>query len=319
MTAAFNRVKESRWTMIMLPLVLLAGIGIVFTVMTGGNFLTTRNMKVIMQQSMIVGTVATGAMFIFATGNVNLAMGSCTALTATVAAIAYNATGSLGIMFAVAIGLGVLIMLFCVVLSTSLHVMVIHVTIVMMTLLSAIQSEIVGGASISLPYKMTSAANSANVPLMIFAGFVLFSILLFHLTPVGRYIKMVGANTQAAELTGMARSKALTIAFLMAGIGAGLAGLLLIFRTGSISNTTGGSINMDVMLAIVLGGMPVYGGSKSKAYAPIIGAITVTALNNGLLMIGVSASFLQGVRGVIFLLLLLIGNKRPVLLPANEG
>ena len=166
---------------------------------------------------------------------------------------------------------------------------------------------------------MTSAANSANVPLMIFAGFVLFSILLFHLTPVGRYIKMVGANTQAAELTGMARSKALTIAFLMAGIGAGLAGLLLIFRTGSISNTTGGSINMDVMLAIVLGGMPVYGGSKSKAYAPIIGAITVTALNNGLLMIGVSASFLQGVRGVIFLLLLLIGNKRPVLLPANEG
>jgi ribose transport system permease protein len=73
------------------------------------------------------------------------------------------------------------------------------------------------------------------------------------------------------------------------------------------------------MLAIVLGGMPVFGGSKSKAFAPVIGAITVTALNNGLLMVGVSASLVQGARGIIFLLLLLLGNKRTALLPAREG
>jgi ribose transport system permease protein len=73
------------------------------------------------------------------------------------------------------------------------------------------------------------------------------------------------------------------------------------------------------MLAIVLGGMPVFGGSKSRAFAPVIGAVTVTALNNGLLMTGVSASLVQGVRGIIFLLLLLMGNKRSQLLPAREG
>jgi ribose transport system permease protein len=102
-------------------------------------------------------------------------------------------------------------------------------------------------------------------------------------------------------------------------MGAGLAALLTIFRTGSITNTTGGSINTDVMLAIVLGGMPVFGGSRSKAFAPLIGAVTVTALNNGLLMIGVSASLVQGVRGIIFLMLLLMGTRRSQLLPAREG
>jgi ribose transport system permease protein len=117
----------------------------------------------------------------------------------------------------------------------------------------------------------------------------------------------------------LTRTRALTIAFIISGMGAGLAALLLIFRTGSITQTTGISINTDVMLAIVLGGMPIFGGSKSRAFAPVLGAVTVTALNNGLLMAGVSPSIVQGVRGIIFLLLLLIGTKRSILLPAREG
>lgn len=76
---------------------------------------------------------------------------------------------------------------------------------------------------------------------------------------------------------------------------------------------------MNCMLAIVLGGMPVFGGSKSRAYAAVIGAVTVTTLSTGLLMVGVSSTVLQGVRGVIFLLLVLAGNKRPQLLPTREG
>lgn len=313
------RIKENRFTLVLLPLVMLLFISLVFAVITSGNFLKPRNINVILQQAMIVATVSTGACFIFATGNVNIAMGSCTALVAALAAMSYGITKSLAVMFAVAILLGITIMIVCVLLSTMLKVMVIHVTIVMMILLTAIQSEVLGGRSISLPYAMTSAINKAYVPYIIFAAFVVFSIVVFHLTPIGRHIKMIGANERCAELTGLTRTRALTIAFVIAGLGAGLAALLTIFRTGSITNTTGGSINTDVMLAIVLGGMPIFGGSKSRAFAPVIGAVTVTALNNGLLMAGVSASLVQGVRGIIFLLLLLMGNKRFILLPAREG
>jgi ribose transport system permease protein len=310
---------ENRYIPILLPILLLVLIGLIFVILTKGNFLQARNINVIIQQAMIVATVSTGACFIFATGNVNIAMGSCTALVATLASMTYVATKSIAAMFVVAILLGIAIMIICVLLSTMLKVMVIHVTIVMMVLLTAIQSEVLGGSSVSLPYAMTNAVNKAYVPYIIFAGFVIFAIIVFHTTPVGRYIKMIGANEKCAELTGLTRTRALVAAFIIAGLGAGLSALLTIFRTGSITTATGGSINTDVMLAIVLGGMPIFGGSKSRAFAPIIGAVTVTALNNGFLMAGVNASLVQGARGIIFLLLLFIGNKRVALLPARES
>ena len=319
MNNLFVKIKESRWTLILLPFVILLVIALIFGLLTNGVFLGIRNLNVIFQQAMIIGIVATGACFIFATNNRNIAMGSCTALVATVAALAYNATGSIFVLFAVSIVFGVLVMLFCVMLSTVLNVKIIHVTIVMMHLLKAIQTEIVGGGAISISYDMTSAMNRAYVPYILLGVFLLFCIILFHFTRVGRHIKMVGANSNSAELTGLQTKRALLIAFILGGIGAGLGALLIIFRTGSITSFTGSGMNTDVMLAIVLGGMPVYGGTRSKAYAPILGAITVAALNNGLLMVGVSNAYIQGVRGIIFLILLLVGNKRTVLLPSREA
>ena len=69
----------------------------------------------------------------------------------------------------------------------------------------------------------------------------------------------------------------------------------------------------------MIGGMSCFGGSRSNTYAAIVGAVIVTVLNNGLLMIGVPSTLIQGVRGIVFLLLVLAGSKRSQLLPAREG
>lgn len=210
-------------------------------------------------------------------------------------------------------------MVTCALLSTIFRVPVIFITIVMMVLLRSIQSEILGGSIFSVPYAMTNALKEAYVPYIISIIFFVLCIVIFHFTEVGRSLKMVGSNEVCAYLTGVFRDKYLVISFLIAGIGVGIGAIMTIIRTGAISVTTGASMNMDVMLAIVLGGMPITGGSKSKAYAAVIGAITVTVLNNGLLMIGVDSTVLQGVRGVIFLILVLASSKRSILLPAREG
>ena len=130
---------------------------------------------------------------------------------------------------------------------------------------------------------------------------------------------MLGSNELCSRQTGISKNAGLIVAFIIAGIGVGVGALLTIIRTGSIGTSTAGKLNMDCMLAIVLGGMPVFGGAKSKAYASIIGAFTVTLLSTGLLMIGVSNDILQLVRGVIFIILVIIGNKRSALLPSREG
>ena len=66
------KIKESRWTTRLLSPVILVLLIVVFSIITGGRFSKARNLSIVLQQALIVGTVATGAVFIFSTGNVNI-------------------------------------------------------------------------------------------------------------------------------------------------------------------------------------------------------------------------------------------------------
>lgn len=313
------KIKESRWTSRLLSPIILVLLILLFSVATGGRFSNTRNLQMILEQALVVGTVATGAVFIFATGNVNISMGATTALVATLAAQAYMATGSVPIMFVAAHVCGVLIMGLTALLSTWLNVRVLYVTVVMMTLLASIQMSVLGSSTIQLPYAMTSALDGAGLPLLLFVLFFIFCTVLFHFTALGRKLRYIGINDLCAELTGFKKSRYLFIAFLVAGIGVGLGALSTIVRNGSITTDTCSTLNMDCMLAIVLGGMSCFGGSRSNTYSAIVGAVIVTVLNNGLLMIGVSSTFIQAVRGVVFIILVCASQKRPQGLPSRDG
>ena len=85
---SLKRTLESRLFAQLLPVIFLALLIVFFSAMTGGRFTSLISMKIILEQALIVGVVATGAAFIFATGNVNLAMGATTVLTATLAGMA---------------------------------------------------------------------------------------------------------------------------------------------------------------------------------------------------------------------------------------
>ena len=76
---------------------------------------------------------------------------------------------------------------------------------------------------------------------------------------------------------------------------------------------------MDCMLALVLGGMSIFGGSKSYVYSGVIGALTVIVLNQGLTMLQVDSTIIQAIRGVAFLALVTLSQVRPKGLPAPEG
>ena len=319
MQKTWSKLAETRWTSRLLSPIILVLLIIAFSLATGGRFSSMRNLSIILKQALVVGTVATGAVFIFATGNVNISMGATTALVATIAAKVYMATNSVPAMFAAALVSGVIIMGLTALLSTWLNVRVLFVTVVMMTLLSSIQMSVLGSANIQLPYDMTSGMSNANVPLILFLLFFAFATVLFHFTALGRKLRYIGINDVCAELTGFKKGRYLLIAFLVAGIGVGLGALSTIMRNGTITTDTCSTLNMDCMLAIVLGGMSCFGGSRSNTYSAIVGAVIVTVLNNGLLMLGVSNTILQAVRGVVFIILVCAIQKRPQGLPSRDG
>jgi len=316
---SIRRFLESRLFHQVMPIIFLVLISIIFGMMTSGRFLNAVNLKIIIEQALIVGTVATGASFIFASGNTNLAMGATTVLTATLACIVYNWTNSFWIMALAAVIIGVFIMVISALISTALNVKVMFVTIVMMTLLASIQQSILGGSTVSVPQSLISGLSASGFMYIAFILYFVVSIVLFHFTDIGRSLKFIGTNNECAKQTGISKSKYLLIAFAIAGVGCGIGALIVIARSASINTQTLPKLNMDCMLALVLGGMSIFGGSRSFVYSGIIGALTVCVLNQGLTMIGVPINLIQAIRGVIFLILIATSQTRPKGLPAPEG
>lgn len=312
------RLNEQQFFIRLVPIVLLLIMSIGFNIATDGKFGDMRNLTLILTQAVIIATVATGAVFIFGTGNVSIALGATTAITAALMARIYLMTESVWIMIISAIVIATLIMIITAVLSTVLRVSVMFVSIVMMVLFQAILQTILGAGTITLPYAMTSAMTNANFHYIAFIIYFIFCAILFHFTGVGRSIKFIGSNKICAEQSGIFMNKYLMIAFAVSGVGVGLAAIMTGIRTGTIGVGTASSLNMDVVLAIVLGGMSVFGGTRSYIYAGALGALTVTLLNNGLLMVGISPTILQLVRGIFFLTFIFAGQKRPDRLPDNE-
>ncbi len=90
----------------------------------------------------------------------------------------------------------------------------------------------------------------------------------------------------------------------------GIAGFFAMSRTLTVATLAGSGYEMDVIVAIVLGGMSLNGGMKSSVRAPIIGALIVVILTNGLVIVGVNYKYSDMIIGIIFLIVILFAYKR---------
>ncbi len=314
-----KKILESRLFSQLMPVGLLLILVGVFAIATNGRLVTGTSLKIIVNQALVVAIVSTGGAFIFASGNVSLSLGATTVLTATLSVMIYNATGSLVLMMVSAVLIGVVLMATSALLSTALGVRVMYVTIVMMTMFSALQQAILGGSTVAIPTALSQSLEKGGFMYIAFGVFFLICVVLFHFTDIGRSLRFIGTNNLCAEQTGISKKKYLLIAFIIAGVGCGIGALVAVVRGGSVGTNTLTSLNMDCMLALVLGGMSIFGGSKSYVYSGVIGALTVIVLNQGLTMLQVDSTIIQAIRGVAFLALVTLSQVRPKGLPAPEG
>ncbi len=130
--------------------------------------------------------------------------------------------------------------------------------------------------------------------------------LLLHKTTFGRYTYAIGNNEEAALFSGVPVARVKLIIFTLSGVMAALAGIVLAARFGSTRPDIGAGLELDVITAVVLGGVSISGGSGT-----MIGAILALILI-GLLRFGMGLLNLQGqVQGIIIGLLLIISILAP--------
>lgn len=311
-------IKNMRGFTLVFPLSMLVLLVGVFTLLTNGKFLTPNVLTGIFNQSIIIGTMATAVSFIYTTGNIDFSVGSVMGFAAAIAVSIYQKTPNMAYVVVITIIAGTVLMLLNCTLSVLFNLQSAMVAVVAMSLYSAFTQVIVGAAGTLKVDYGTCRALEGGFRYTCFILYILVCLLLYHKTVIGRKLRLIGGNIKCAEQAGINAKRYQFIAYILAGIGVGLAGVFQVLRTGSVASTVGASMGMDVMLATVLGGMSIFGGSRSNAYSGLIGALTVSALNKGLLMIGISPTMIQGVRGIVFLLLVLFNSERPNTLPSRQ-
>lgn len=141
-----------------------------------------------------------------------------------------------------------------------------------------------------------------NIPnLVIIASLVIFLIwFIYNKTRFGKYIYAIGGNPNAAEVSGVNVDVTLIKVYALAGALYGLAGALLAARTGGATNNYGLMYELDAIAAATIGGVSTSGGI-GKVSGIITGVLIFEVLNNGLVILGVSAYWQQVVKGLIII------------------
>lgn len=282
-------------------------------------------LKIIFNEGVVLAVVATGAIFIYSLGSFDISLGASTLFSATLGVMAYNRTESLALMIAVIFGVAVGCSLLSSVLASIFRIPVFVTTVAMMSVLSAVAGQIIsvnGGAlgGISIPSSLVKPLDTMGFKIAMLAAYGVLCIFVFDFTKIGRRLKFLGGNPVCAQLSGISMNKYAIVAFVMAGIGVGLGAFLTLVYTPSVTATTAGGIGMNVIVAIVFGGMPISGGPRSRSYSALMGGFSYILLNNILkLLVSGNAGYgiSQIVSAVFFLAVVYVTgiNYRTRLLP----
>ena len=281
--------------------------------------------KIIFNEGIVLSIVATGAIFIYTLGSFDISLGAATLFSATLGVMTYNATENFILMIVVILLSGIVCSLLNSVLASIFHIPVFVTTVAMMSVLSAIASQIIttkGGAvgGISSPSEVVKHLDTSAFKIIVLVIWVVVCAFIFDYTKFGRREKFVGGNPICAQLSGIKYNTYAILGFLLAGIGVGIGAFMTLVYTPSVTTTTAGDIGMNIMVAIVFGGMPISGGARSKFYAAVVGVFSYIILNNILdLLIDSTSGYgiTQIVSAVFFLVVVYVAsaNYRSQMLP----
>ena len=309
-----------------LPFAALIVLFAVFCVIVSSNgYRLDIYIKIICNEGIVLSIVATGAIFIYTLGSFDISLGAATLFSATLGVMTYNATENFILMIVVILLSGIVCSLLNSVLASIFHIPVFVTTVAMMSVLSAIASQIIttkGGAvgGISIPSEVVKHLDTSAFKIIVLVIWVVVCAFIFDYTKFGRREKFVGGNPICAQLSGIKYNTYAILGFLLAGIGVGIGAFMTLVYTPSVTTTTAGDIGMNIMVAIVFGGMPISGGARSKIYAAVVGGFSYIILNNILdLLIDSTSGYgiTQIVSAVFFLVVVYVAsaNYRSQMLP----
>ncbi|EYR82575.1 ABC transporter permease [Shinella sp. DD12] len=262
-----------------------------------------------------VALLAIGMTIVIATKGIDLSVGAIMAICGAVAAACITEGYGLVATLTITIGTGLLCGLWNGVLVAVLDIQPIIATLVLMVAGRGIAQLITEGAILTfndagLIFIGSGSFLGLPMPIVIWLVFGLAVAMLVRRTALGMLIEALGVNRRASMLSGVSTGVLLIAAYVLSGLCAALAGIIAAADIrGADANNAGLWLELDAILAVVVGGTSLLGGRFSIA-ASLLGALIIQSINTGILLSGFPPEFNLIIKAAIIVLILVIQSPR---------
>jgi len=286
----------------------------IFFIVFAPNFATLRTAEAILRITALVTIMAVGMTFVIICAEIDLSVGSVASWSGMIVAllIERGAPGWLAPILVLAMGaaIGAVNGL----LVTKLGIPSFLVTLGMLSVFSGLSLTITGTEPV--PIVDDFFANlfwNANLfggpaPIWWTIVAVIIGYYVLQMTVLGRQAYAVGGNLVAARFSGVKTDRIKILAFVASGLTASLAGMMLAARSTAGNPSLGAGLELDVIAAVIIGGTSLFGG-VGDILGSVIGAIFIGILGFGLLVMGLSTSIQEVVKGAIIILAVALNRR----------
>lgn len=269
-------------------------------------FLSPGNIINVLRQISIMGILSVGTTMVMITGGIDLSVGSVVGVSSVVVAVLISSGISPILAIIAALIIGALIGLLNGFLITDIGMFPMIATLATMTIFRGVAYLITGGLPVhgfpdSFLFLGQGYLFGIPFPVIIMALIFILGYIILNHTVFGRRIYGIGGNIEASRLSGIPVKRTLYNVYILQGILAAGAGVILLSRINSGQPTSGAGYELDVITATVLGGTSVSGG-VGNIRGVIIGVLFMGILTNGMVLLNVQDYWQQVIRGGVLIL-----------------
>jgi len=290
----------------------------VFGIATRGRLFSSFSISSLIGQIVPLVILCVGLTFVFAHGNFDISVGAVLALNALVSIELINAMGCTPVSVLAAMAVSI-------VLSEIFYMLNILVSIKFRIMSTIGSLAIMFSARGLVTYLVSRTLSGYKLDditvielfkqqwfMLLTAAVVCISgwIILTY-TKFGKYDKALGDNPLSAQQSGARLDPVRYTAYALAGLCVGIASMFYLARTGSVTQNFGSGREMDVMIALIMGGMMLSGGTKTRMSSAIVGAVSYVLLTNGLSQLGLSDAVVLIIKSLIFVIMVAGTLRRP--------
>jgi ribose/xylose/arabinose/galactoside ABC-type transport system permease subunit len=289
----------------------------IFLLIVDERFRSAQNLSNVLAQSSIVGVVSIGMTLVMILGGFDLSVGAVAALSGLCAVVVFGHGDPLHMALGVgaAIGCGIAIGLVNGVLISRLSINPLIATLAM----ASIVRGVVLIASEGTIYRAQGDAAAITIIALgrwhvfpiagfFFIGSIILGWFILKRLRFGHYIYAIGGSETASTLAGLPVSRIVIVTYAIVGGFAGVAGLLLLARTGSALTNAGVGLELEAITATVIGGTRL-GGGEGAISGTVLGVLLLGVIRNGLNLNGVSPFWQPFIIGCILLITVVVSRR----------